>query len=65
MSFTYNWWMQMSTAFCPIRSPLGSVVMFLYILAPLCIAPKSLRVCTKSYMEAMGKPDKWAWGIKT
>uniref|UniRef100_A0A8B9W594 RHEB like 1 n=1 Tax=Bos mutus grunniens TaxID=30521 RepID=A0A8B9W594_BOSMU len=59
MSFTYTWWTQqgrMSTAFCPIHSSLGSMVMCLCILSPLCIASKSLRVCTKSYMKATGKP---------
>uniref|UniRef100_G7PHR9 RHEB like 1 n=1 Tax=Macaca fascicularis TaxID=9541 RepID=G7PHR9_MACFA len=59
MSFTYTWWTQqgrMSTAFCPIHSSLESMVMCLCILSPLYIASRSLRVCTKSYTKAMGKP---------
>jgi hypothetical protein len=30
------------------------MVMYLFILSVLCMAPKSLRVCTKSYMKAVG-----------
>uniref|UniRef100_A0A8C0XL50 Uncharacterized protein n=1 Tax=Castor canadensis TaxID=51338 RepID=A0A8C0XL50_CASCN len=54
---------KMSPAFYPIHSSLGSMVMYLFILSVLCMAPKSLRVCTKSYMKAVGNKGCW-WGAK-